>query len=85
METTTQSLWGKAIRVFLAVAIATTSALGALAAAPKSAQAAESASLSIGDRIDYAGYNTHWMYSDGEMAYCGNPSAATPPAGTYSK
>lgn len=25
------------------------------------------------------------MYADGEMAYCGNPSAATPPAGTYTK
>ena len=41
--------------------------------------------MSIGGKIPYAGYTTTWMYADGEIAYCGNPSAITPPAGNYAK
>lgn len=85
MEKAIDTIRGKAFRIALAVLIVASSAFGTLASLPTSAQAAESAGLEIGGRIDYAGYNTHWMYADGEMAYCGNPSAATPPSGTYSK
>lgn len=49
------------------------------------AEAAESASLSIGGKISYGGYSTTWMQADGEMAYCANPSASTPGPGTYTK
>ncbi len=56
-----------------------------LAQATPSAYAADSASLTVGGKIPYAGYNTTWMHADGEIAYCGNPSASTPPAGSYAK
>ena len=75
----------KVLRCLLAALVALSSVIGALAASGQSAYAAETASLSIGGKIPYAGYTTTWMYADGEMAYCGNPSAATPSAGTYTK
>lgn len=85
MDNTNASLRDRALRVVLAVLIAATSAFGTLAVTPKGAEAAESASLTTGGKIPYGGYSTTWMHADGEIAYCGNPSAATPPAGTYSK
>lgn len=86
MKATTIGASGsKALRCLLAALIALSSVMGALTASGQSAYAAETASLSIGGKIPYAGYTTTWMYADGEMAYCGNPSAATPPAGTYTK
>ncbi len=51
---------------------------------PGQAYGAESVRLETEGKIQYAGYSTTWMYADGEMAYCGNPSAATPPEGNYS-
>lgn len=86
MEVTTIGTSGsKALRCLLAALIALSSVIGSLAVTGQSAFAAETASLSIGGKIPYAGYTTTWMYADGEMAYCGNPSAATPPSGTYTK
>ena len=86
MEVTTTGTSGsKALRCLLAALIALSSVIGSLAVTGQSAFAAETASLSIGGKIPYAGYTTTWMYADGEMAYCGNPSAATPPSGTYTK
>lgn len=86
MKVTTIGASGsKALRCLLATLVALSSVIGALATSGQSAYAAETASLSIGGKIPYAGYTTTWMYADGEMAYCGNPSAATPPAGTYTK
>ena len=86
MEVTTIGASGsKALRCLLAALVALSSVIGALTVSGQSAYAAETASLSIGGKIPYAGYTTTWMYADGEMAYCGNPSAATPPAGTYTK
>lgn len=86
MEVTTIGASGsKALRCLLAALIALSSVIGSLAVTGQSAFAAETASLSIGGKIPYAGYTTTWMYADGEMAYCGNPSAATPPSGTYTK
>lgn len=76
----------KALRTALATLIALSSMLAILAGTcADEAHAAESVTLDIGNKISYAGYTTTWMYADGEMAYCGNPSANTPPAGTYSK
>lgn len=76
----------KALRIALAVLIALS---GILAIAPQTiagkAYAAESVRLDVGSKISYAGYTTTWMYADGEMAYCGNPSANTPPPGSYTK
>lgn len=86
MEVTTIGASGsKVLRCLLAALVALSSVLGALAVSGQSAYASETASLSIGGKIPYAGYTTTWMYADGEMAYCGNPSAATPPSGTYTK
>ena len=82
IEKTTGS---KVMRCVLAALIALTSMLGTLTAGAQSASAAESVYLDIQGKIQYAGYHTTWMYADGEMAYCGNPSAATPPEGNYSK
>lgn len=76
---------GKVARTFLAVVVAMSTLGGMALAASQPALAAESAQLTIGGRIPYAGYTTTWMYADGEIAYCGNPSATTPPAGTYTK
>lgn len=77
---------GRALRILLALLLVLSSVLTMLAQAQSNkAYAAESASLSVGGSIPYAGYTTTWMYADGEMAYCGNPSASTPPAGSYTK
>lgn len=75
----------KVTRCILAALIALTSALGALCTTVQKAHAAETVHLTTEGKIQYAGYNTTWMYADGEIAYCGNPSAATPPAGNYTK
>lgn len=75
----------RALRIILAALIALSGVLMTFSQAAPSAYAAESAVLEVGGRIDYAGYNTTWMYADGEIAYCGNPSANTPPAGSYTK
>lgn len=75
----------KVTRCILAALIALTSALGALCTSTQKAHAAESVHLETEGKIHYAGYTTTWMYADGEIAYCGNPSAATPPSGNYSK
>lgn len=80
-----KALASKCVRCLLALLIATGTLIGTLAPPAKSAYAAETANLTIGGKIPYAGYNTTWMYADGEIAYCGNPSALTPPAGDYSK
>lgn len=63
------------------------SALGMMALSPASerAYASESSELEVGGSIYYAGYSTNWMSADGSMAYCGNPSAATPDSGSYEK
>ncbi len=74
----------KAMRILLAALIALSGLAGVLTQS-RTAHAAESADLIIGGEIPYAGYGTTWMYADGEIAYCGNPSAATPPSGSYSK
>ena len=86
MEVTmTSASSSKALRCLLAALVALSSVIGVLASSGQSAYAAETASLSIGGKIPYAGYTTTWMYADGEIAYCGNPSAITPPAGNYAK
>ena len=75
----------KAIKVSLVIALAL-SALGlSTCALGKAAYAADSAHLTVGSKISYGGYATTWMEADGTMAYCGNPSALTPPAGSYAK
>ncbi len=82
METAMAS---KVVRCVLAILIVASTAFGAVTASGGKAFGAESANLTVGGKIHYAGYTTTWMYADGEIAYCGNPSAATPPAGNYSK
>lgn len=83
----TQALQGgKALKVALSLLLALSGFFAlALQANSKRAYASETVYLEVGGKIPYAGYHTTWMYSDGEIAYCGNPSALTPPAGTYTK
>ena len=52
---------------------------------PHEAYAAEMAHLTSNGRIPYAGYFTTRFECDGEIAYCGNPSATAPPSGLYEK
>lgn len=80
-ETTERIASSKIIRVFMSMALA----LSVCVSAPMSAFAAESVNVTIGDDIPYAGYFTTCMYADGEVAYCAEPSSATPAPGTYSK
>ena len=74
------STTGKALRILLAVALA----LSTLAL-PSIAWASDSAYISVGDDISYAGYATSHMWADGEQAYCVEPAAATPAEGSYTK
>ena len=71
----------KIIRVAISLALA----LSVCVVTPVNAFAAGSVNVTIGDDIPYAGYSTTHMYADGEVAYCADPSAATPSPGTYSK
>lgn len=72
--------------LMLAVALAATlAAVGLAGAEGARADAAQSAELRIGPENNYGGYHTTWMWADGEMAYCANPSAKTPEGGSYSK
>ena len=71
----------KIIRVAMSLALA----LSVCVVTPVNAFAAGSVNVTIGDDIPYAGYSTTHMYADGEVAYCADPSAATPSPGTYSK
>ncbi len=71
----------KIIRVAMSFALA----LSVCVVTPVNAFAAGSVTVTIGDDIPYAGYSTTHMYADGEVAYCADPSAATPSPGTYSK
>lgn len=74
------------LRMILAALLAFSSLLAALSPTlTAQAHAAETAKLTVGSSIYYGGYSTNWMWADGEIAYCGNPSASTPPSGTYPK
>lgn len=75
------SMPSKAIRVMMNIALVLSVCVGI----PGRALAAESVEVTVGDDIPYAGYSTTHMHADGEIAYCADPSAATPAAGTYSK
>lgn len=74
------------LNVALALVVAVSGALAALSAAcAQQAHAEEAAQLAVGSPNYYGGFGTTWMWADGEVAYCANPSASTPSAGTYSK
>lgn len=75
----------KAVRVLLSLLLVLSALTGLGASSARSAYAADSANLEIGGSIYYAGYFTTWMSADGSMAYCGDPSAATPAGGSYEK
>lgn len=73
----------KAARILLALLLAI--GMMAPAAVPQRAHAAESGSLTVGRIISYDSYFTNWFEVDGQAAWCGNPSMATPGAGSYPK
>ncbi len=77
---------GKLARCLLALLLAASSVAGALSSlGAKEAHAAETAYLSVGGNIPYAGFFTTWMWADDQMAYCAQPSKATPSEGGYEK
>lgn len=76
---------GKATRILVAALLAFTMAPLALAHPEPAHAAGNSVQLSVGASIYYDAYETSWFSADGEMAYCANPSSATPGAGTYVK
>ena len=80
-KTTERIVSSKIVRVVMSIALA----LSVCVSAPASAFAAGSVNVTIGDNIPYAGYSTTHMYADGEVAYCAEPTSATPAPGTYSK
>ena len=80
-KTTGRIVSSKIVRVVMSMALA----LSVCVSAPVSAFAAGSVNVTIGDDIPYAGYSTTHMYADGEVAYCAEPTSATPAPGTYSK
>ncbi len=72
------------LRAILAVLLAFSGLLATLSPAfAEEAHAAQTAKLTVGSSIYYGGYSTNWMWADGEIAYCGDPSASTPASGTY--
>ena len=85
MEKIQSGAQGRFLRAFLALVLVLSTVATGLASPIKDAYAADSADLEIGGAIYYGGYMTSWMHADGEMAYCGNPSAATPSSGNYTK
>lgn len=81
-----EAVRGKLVRCLLALLLATSSVAGALSSlGAKEAHAAETAYLSVGGSIPYAGFFTTWMWADGQMAYCAQPSKYTPSEGGYEK
>lgn len=76
----------KALRLMMVCLLAVSAAATMMVSATTSkAYASDTAYLEIGGSIYYAGYSTNWMYADGSVAYCANPTAATPESDTYSK
>lgn len=73
----------KAARVLLALLLAI--GMTAPAAGAQRAYAAESGNLTVGRTISYDSYFTNWFEVDGQATWCGNPSMATPGAGSYPK
>ena len=72
----------KLLRCALALLLATTAMLSS--AIPAFAKSND-VQVTIGDSIPYAGYFTTHMAADGNIAYCADPTSATPAPGTYSK
>ena len=68
MEKTMEAaMTSKVVRCVLAILIAASTAFGAVTASGGKAFGAESANLTVGGKIHYAGYTTTWMYADGEI------------------
>lgn len=85
MERTRNGAAGRALRLLLAATLAFGMVAPALGLAPDKAHAAQGATLTVGDKINYDSYSTTRFEVDGQPAWCGNPSKLTPDAGTYEK
>lgn len=85
MNRTATSPRARAAARILLAALLVLGMLAPAAGAPRLAWAAETGSLTVGGKIYYDAYNTNWFEVDGQMAWCGNPSMATPGSGTYAK
>lgn len=72
----------KLIKILIAIALVLGLAPALSLACPDKAYAA-SGTLSVGTKIPYGGWATTHFAVNGNEAYCGDPSANTPSAGTY--
>lgn len=75
----------KAVKAVMAAALAVGLLPVSMLGFASQAFADSTAQLEVGHRIDYAGYYTNYFEANGNIAYCANPSKATPPSGTYEK
>ncbi|WP_251211865.1 VaFE repeat-containing surface-anchored protein [Adlercreutzia murintestinalis] len=76
------------MRWWMMVGIAIALIIGLIPKIPLGAQEAYAggyAQLDVGGSVPYGGYETHRMSVEGTVAYCGQPSKATPLSGTYRK
>ena len=80
-KTTERITSSKIVRVAMSLLLA----LSVCVTVPGKALAAETVEVTVGDGLYYAGYETTHMWADGEIAYCADPTSATPAPGTYSK
>lgn len=79
---------GARMRWLLMIVVALALIVGLIPKVPLGAEEAyadDLAYLAVGESIPYGGYETHRMSVEGTVAYCGQPSKATPLAGTYRK
>lgn len=83
-RTATRPRTGVTARILLA-ALLVLGMMAPAAAAPRRAWAAETGNLTVGRVINYDSYFTNWFEVDGQSAWCGDPSMATPGSGAYPK
>lgn len=69
----------------MALALVASLSLVSQGGAQKAHAATGAASLTVGDPVYYAGWGTTKMWCGDAMAFCGQPSKATPPSGEYAK
>lgn len=81
-ENTRKAAPDKLLRCALALLLAATAMLSS--AIPAFARSND-VQVSVGGSIPYAGYFTTHMAADGNIAYCADPTTATPAPGTYAK
>lgn len=74
-----------ALRCAMALALAFSLSLAPQGSAARAYASGDTATLTVGDPVYYAGWGTTKMWCGDAMAFCGQPSKYTPPSGEYAK